>query len=274
MSKPGKIHTTVVDADADVVYATGPDVFTHVRNKSWYDLSDAADPNDVGNTSLTKEDVNDLISRFTDKVDGMTKRAWRRRRVEAHDVRIKFRHEDKRGRLRRRSRRGSGGVVTTSGRRGFGRLPHVHVFDIDAAKDDSVEVLNPRSRNDVTDNAGREDGVYVVDNRKGVIRPNVSLFVPSGRKRRGSRDIENARLRVSYRYGFDPAPETDAGVSVSTAVPGDVRDAVALYTASRLLSTDQYGELTPNGNDDVSVSDAASSFKDEADELIRDYRRP
>ena len=280
MNVSGRIESQVVDADADVVYASPTDVFAHIRNKAYADLSNERDPTAVGETSLTRSQVRDLIGRFTDKIDGQTKRAWRRRRVEAYQVRVKFPGSLKYARRRRRSRRGSGGIVSNTGRRGMGDLPHLHVLPIDSAEGDSVEVLNPRSVNDITDEEGREDGRYVVDNRKGVLRPDVSLFVPAGRRQGGDRDIQNAKVRVSYRYGYDPVPDVeddvggDGGVRVSTAVPGDIRDATALLTAARLVGSDQYGSLTPSGSDDVSVGDAVSSFKAEANDLIDEYRRP
>lgn len=275
MNVSGRIETELIDTD--VVYATGQDVFTHIRNKAWSDLADEPDPNASPgtNTSLTKSEVRDLIARFSDKVDFRTKRAWRRRRVTDYEVRVKFRHQEKRGRLRRRTRRGAGGIVTNAGRRGMGDLPHIHVVGIDAAEGDKVEVLNPREAVDITDKQGRGEGVYVVDERKGIIRPNVSVFVPVGRRRAGSRDIENARLRVSYRFGKDPVPETIDGVQVSTAVPGGIRDAVALLVAARLIGSDQYGELVPtSGGDSPSLAEAVSSWKSEANGTIKDFERP
>jgi len=280
MRTSGKIETQIVDADEDVVYASPTDVFAHIRNKAYSDLTNEHTGGTVGETSLTRTDVRKLLRRFTDKIDNQTKRAWRRRRVEAYEVRIKFDSSLKYAKNRRRSRRGSGGIAMNSGRRGMGDLPHIHVFPIDPAEGDVVEVLNPRSVNDITDAGGREDGRFVVDERKGIIRPDVSLFVPTGRKRRGERDIQFAKLRVSYRYGYDPAPDVedevdgDGGVRVSTAVPGDLRDAVALLVAARLVGSDQYGSLVPSGSDDVSLADAVSSFKAEANDTIDEYRRP
>lgn len=275
MNTSGRIETELIDDD--IVYCTGTDVFTHIRNKAWSDLVEThpTDPAPGEGTSLSQSQVNDLIARFTERVDNQTKRAWRKRRVNDYEVRIKFRQQEKRGRLRRRSRRGAGGFVTNAGRRGFGDLPHIQIFDIDPNEGDKVEILNPRNVNDVTDNEGRDDGQWVVDTRKGVIRPNVSLFVPTGRRRRGARDIDNARVRMTYRYGREPNAQTVDGVQVSTAVPGDIRDAVALLTTARLIGSDQYGELVPDsGGDEPSLSNAVSNLKAEADDLIDEYRRP
>lgn len=282
MAKGSKIQTQLIDDD--VVYATGNDVFTHIRNKRFPDLPDT--PSDVGANEpgvLTKEQVVDLIARFSDDVDNSTKRAWRTRKVEAYEVRVKFSHEQKRSRHRRRRRRsGTGGtarVKTHAGHRAMADLPHNHIRSVSSAEGDAVEVLNPRSVDDVTDSEGREDGAYVVDERKGVIRPEVNLFVPSGAGTARGRDIEDGRIRVTYRFGKEPNPvdEPDliAPYRLSTSVPGDVRDAVALLTAARLIGSDQYGELVPNqSGDEPSLAEAVSTFKSEARSTIDGFTRP
>jgi len=265
--------------DDDVVYATGNDVFTHIRNKRFPDLPDT--PANVGANHpgvLTKEQVVDLIARFSERADKTTKRAWRERRVEDYEARVKFSHQLKRGRHRRRSRRAGLGNTTrrhtSSGRRGMATLVHNDVIDVE-----KVEVLNPRSVDDITNDEGREDGTYIVDKRKGIIRPNVTLFVPVGTAAGRGRDIENARIRVTYTYGADAPPDDTVpdlvgDYKLSTAVPPDVRDAVALMTAARLIGSDQYGELTPNqSGDSPSLSDAASTFRSEAEDTLTEYKR-
>lgn len=282
MAKGSKIQTQLIDDD--VVYATGNDVFTHIRNKRFPDLPDTS--SDVGANEpgvLTKTQVVDLIARFSDDVDNSTKRAWRTRKVESYEVRVKFSHTQKRSRHRRRRRRsGSGGtarVKTHAGHRAMADLPHNHIRTPDPNEGDAVEVLNPRSVDDVTDNEGREDGDYVVDERKGVIRPEVNLFVPAGSGTASGRDIEDGRLRVTYRYGEVPNPVDEPDLSgsyqLSTSVPGDLRDAVALLTAARLVGSDQYGELTPNASGDgPSLAEAVSSWKREARSTIDGFTRP
>lgn len=282
MAKGSKIQTQLIDED--VVYATGNDVFTHIRNKRFPDLPDTAA--DVGANEpgvLTKEQVVDLIHRFSDDVDNSTKRAWRTRKVEGYEVRVKFSHTQKRSRHRRRRRRsGTGGtarVKSHAGHRAMADLPHNHIRSIASAEGDVVEVLNPRSVDDVTDNEGRESGDYVVDERKGVIRPEVNLFVPAGTGTARGRDIEDGRIRVTYRYGEEPNPSTPndlvGSYTLSTSVPGDIRDAVALLTAARLVGSDQYGELTPNqSGDGPSLAEAVSSWKSEARSTIDGFTRP
>lgn len=276
MDTRGYLETELTDVD--VVYATGHDVFTHIRNKRFDDLPATPQDTEVGDGGiLTKKQVVDLIERFSERADNTTKRAWRRRKVVDYTVPVKFSHTQKRGRHRRRARRSSYGgtprVNNRAGRRGMANLPHNHIDEVE-----KVEVLNPRSIDDITADEGRESGSYVVDERKGIIRPNTTLFVPTGRTG-GGHDIENAQIRVTYVYGHDPAPETvddlEGDRKVSTAVPGDVRDAVALLTAARLVGSDQYGELVPNqSGDEPSLAEAVSSWKGEAKSVLREFTRP
>lgn len=272
---PSPSQTDLIDEN--VVYATGNDVFTHIRNKRYPDLDTTVDETDdlATATSLTQKQVADLIARFTERADKTTRRAWRRRKVEDWEVRVKLSHTQKRARHRRRRRTGGGQgrVITNAGYRGMANLPHNWVTEVE-----SVEVLNPRDVQDITDDRGREDGSYIVDERKGVIRPNVNLFVPTGRGTAGGRDIDDARLRVTYTYGSqgdEDAPDLPEPYTLSTTVPGDIRDAVALLTAARLVGSDQYGELTPNqSGDEPSLAEAVSSWRAEAKEVLREYGRP
>ena len=275
MSVSGPSQTELVDDD--VVYATGNDVFTHIRNKRYADLDPDVDAvEDLGMaTALTQKQVADLIARFSDRVDKKTKRAWRRRKVEDWEGPVKFPHTIKRGRHRRRRRRTGGGnrLQTHAGHRGMARLPHNWLTDVD-----EVVALNPRSETDITDDEGREDGTYILEKRKGVIRPNANLFVPTGRQSAGGRDIENARIRVTYTYGNEGSEAVDDlpdDYRLSTTVPPDIRDAVALLTAARLVGSDQYGELVPNqSGDQPSLAEAVSGWRSEALDTLDDYARP
>jgi len=285
MSISGGIDTVAVDSD--VVYATGDDVFAHLRNKRYVDLSDEVDKTrtpadaETKETSVTKGQVVDLIARMTEQVDTHTKRAWRRRRVEQYDARVRFPHHIKRGRHRRRSRRASVGstrrINVSSGLRGTADLPHVDVVAPDSTQGDTVEVLNPRETRDITGQDDREDGLYVVDERKGIIKPQATLYVPTSTSAGRGRDIDDARLRVSYRYGKDASPDAAAVFGdrkLSTVVPGDIRDATALLVVSRLLMSDQYGELVPNGSgDSPNLSQAADSYKQDAYDVLDRYAR-
>lgn len=263
--------------DTDVVYCTGDDVFTHVRNKTYGDLS--------GSTKPTQAQVDRLIYQMSEWADTQTGQAWRIRKVGGYEKRVKLSHKQKNSRHRRRRLRGTGrrenfGISP----RGRVSLKHPHVKTIASAEGDKVEVLNPRSSDDITANEGRESGDFVVDQRSGVLKPDIQLFTAVGTQTHGP-TVENPRVRVTYRYGtpYDTADHSgtpadfafdDSNWSVSSTVPPDVRDAVALKVAARLISGDQYGELVPaTGDDSPSLADAASSWKGEAEGLLKSYKR-
>lgn len=263
--------------DTDVVYCDGDDVFTNVRNKAYGDLSSSTRP--------TQQQVDDLIFRMSEWADSQTGQAWRVRKVTGYETRVKLSHKQKHSRHRRRRLRGVGrrenfGIDP----RGRVDLKRPHVKTIDSAQSDEVIVLNPRSTTDITDDEGRDSGDFVVDKRLGVLKPDIQLFTQVGTRTHGP-TVENPRVRVTFRYGtpYDTADHsgtaadhdfTDANWSVSSTVPGDVRDAVALRVAARLISGDQYGELVPaTGDDSPSLADAASSWKGEARDLLKEYKR-
>jgi hypothetical protein len=217
--------------------------------------------------------------------DTTTGQAWRIRKVTGYEKRVKLSHKQKHSRHRRRRLRGTGrrenfGIDP----RGQTTLKHPHIKTLDAAEGDTLEVLNPRSVDDITANEGRENGDFVVDQRSGVVKPDIQLFTAVGTQTHGP-TIENPRLRITYRYGtpYDVTDHSttaadydfdDADWSVSSTVPGDVRDAVALKVAARLISGDQYGELVPaTGDDSPSLADAASSWGSEAKDLLMNYKR-
>lgn len=262
--------------DDDVVYCTGDDVLTHVRNKRYDDLSDDTKP--------SKKQVDRLIFQFSEWADTFTGQAWRTRRSFEREYRVKFSRKQKSHRHRRRSRRTRGGRVETGvvDARGRVTLKHPFVLPIDPEEGDVVEALRPRSTVDVTEDEGREAGKYVVDYREGILKPNVELFTITTVGRVGDMTTD-PRIRVSYRYGridedAEPDPEeydfADDAWYVSPTVPGDVRDAVALRCAARILSGDQYGESTPSGGENApSLAEAASGWKEEATGLLKPYKR-
>lgn len=261
--------------DDGVVYASPPDVFRHIRNKAYDDLP--ADRSSLSQGGLAQSDVDDLIAQASERADTYTKRAWRTRKVVDIELGIKLSHDQKHARHRRRKVRGHGRRNTAeSSTRGFVDLPHTNIKPIDAAED-KVVILNTRSTNDVTDDEGRDDGSYIVSNRKGILRPDIRLLTPVGTYQNG-RNIEDrtSNVRVSYRYGH-PHDVTDYDTDddgVSDYVPADIRDAVGRLVASRLIGSDQYGQLVPNAGDDTpSLSDAASNLESAAMNTLRDYRR-
>jgi len=269
--------------DDDVVYCSPADVFAHIRNKKYADLP--ADRTALQQGGLTKQDVDDLIFRMSGKVDTFTKRAWRTRKVEGMELDVRFSHKQKHSRHRRRKHRQRTQTGVEPSSRAYVKLPHNHVKDIDDTEGDTVEILNERDVNDVTTDEGRADGSYVLSNRKGVLRPDVRLFTPVSTTVSGQ-DLRDgvAQVRVSYRYGF-PNSVTDyttgaetfgasTTYSVSTEVPGDVRDAVGKLVAARLIGSDQYGNLVPNAGDDTpNLAEAGGRLRSSAEDTIRNYKR-
>jgi|APHM01.1.fsa_nt_gi hypothetical protein len=261
--------------DEDVVYCNERDVFTHIRNKKYADLPDDGSALQTG--GLTKRDVDRLIVRMSGKVDDYTKRAWRTRKVVDVEADVKFSHKQKHARHRRRRNRSRTQYGVEPSARAMVDLPHNHIKPIDPAEGDKVVVLNERSTQDVTNEEGRDEGKYVVSNRKGIVRPDVRLFTPVSTISAGQ-DLRNGSvsLRVSYRYGYpNDVTDYDTGTDgVSDYVPEGVRDATALWVVSRLIAGDQYGEVLPNsGDDSPDLSSAASQFKDEAVGILKNFRR-
>jgi len=217
--------------------------------------------------------------------DTYTGQAWRIRKVSGYQQGVKLSHKQKYARHRRRRMRGAGRRQNFGiNPRGRITLKHPHVKTIASANGDSVEILNPRSTNDITANEGRDTGDFVVDYRAGVLKPDIQLFTAVGTQTHGP-VVEDPTIRITYRYGtpYDVTDHSgtpsdfdfaDTNWSVSSTVPGDVRDAVALRVAMRLVASDQYGELTPNsGDDSPSLADAASSWKTESQTLLTPYKR-
>jgi len=261
--------------DTDVAYCDARDVFAHIRNKKYSDLP--ADETSLQTGGLTQDDVDRLIGRTSGKVDSYTKRAWRTRKVEDVELDIRLSHKQKHARHRRRKHRRHtrSGVEPSS--RAYVNLPHNNVKPIDDAEGDSVVILNERDSTDVTTDKGRDDGSYVVSNRKGVLRPDLRLLTPVSTVSSGQ-DLDNgtAAVRVSYRYGFpNDVTDYDAdGDGISDYVPETVRDATAMWVVSRLISGDQYGEVIPNsGDDSPDLSTAAQDFKEAAKTELQNFRR-
>jgi hypothetical protein len=96
----------------------------------------------------------------------------------------------------------------------------------------------------------------------------------------GWREIETAKVRETKQYGEAPSTTTvddlTRSYTVSETVPGDMRKAVDVFTAARLIGSDQYGELTPSGGggDGPSLSEAVSSWKAEAQDTVDRFARP
>lgn len=253
--------------DTGVAYTDPDDIFgVYIRNMSSGDLTASSTP--------TLSQVDNLIARMSGRVETTTGRAWRDRKVEALEAPVLFDHSQKHARHRRRRLRGSGVRPRLHvDLRGFVDLPHVHVKAIDSAEGDKLEVLAPRDTTDITDNEGRDAGDYVLDTRRGVLRPEVNLFTTGSTRLHGP-VLEDAKVRITYRYG-NTNDTTDAdGDGISDTVPVDVREATAMLVAAKLIETDQYGELLPaNTGDSPDLSEATDRLRTDAGDVLDSYRR-
>lgn len=253
--------------DTGVAYCDAGDIFgVYIRNMSSGDLSSTSTP--------TQTQVDDLIDRMSERVDRSTGRAWRDRKVDALEVPVEFDHVQKHARHRRRRRRGTGGRTQLRVNiRGFVDLPHFHIKALDSGQGDKLEVLEPRNASDITANEGRDTGDFVLDERKGILRPEIDLFTAVGTRIHGP-ILENAKIRITYRYGNTNATTDSDGDGISDTVPPDVRDATAMLVAAKLIETDQYGSLLPaNTGDSPDLSEAADRLRSSADDTLASYRR-
>lgn len=253
---------TLVD---DVRYAQPTDVETYIRNKSF-----------DGSSDPTKTEVERVLDSMTERVDTLTGRAWRTRKVADRELAVKFSHRQRFFSATRRRFPASGGgprgrvFTRTVPQRGVVTLPHPQVRSIDSNAGDKVVVLNETSTTDITANEGRDqDEGWVLDERHGLLHIDIENFLVGPLE--GSGLAHRPQVRVTYRYGTDESSPSTAGLSDS--VPPDIREAVAMLTASKLLSTDQYGDLVVSGPENVpDQNQAAQNLREEAMENIMRYK--
>ena len=240
--------------DTDVWYGEVEEVETWIRNK---DFSTSTD--------VTTEDVESKLRKVSEKIDRLTGRAWRERRMSATrrpSVSAQQRRWYERGRRGRSS--GLGGRSAVRGAVdpwSMANLPTKWVREIDAAEDDEVVVLLPRSENDITEEEGRSEGSYHLDLDPG------RLYVHVGEFRagpiRGGGLVPNPKVRVSYRYGREEIPE-------------DIHEAAEKWVAADLINTDSYGAVLGAGPDNVPdmTTGASELFADARDIINRAAGKP
>ena len=232
--------------DTDVAYADLEDVEDHYKAVTFDNQSDP-----------TGERVQELLYDASERIDNYTNRAWRERRVVDRELRVQLSRVQEQAIERRRNLHR---VLPQTDQWGTVTLPHPKVREWDP-QEDSLEVLLPRSIKDITDNEGREDGDFILDYQKGVLRVHMSLFRRGPLRKRGTGLVERPRVRISYRYGHS-----------DESIPGDIRRATALLVAAQLIDSDQYGTLVPGGDDATDQQAAADRYHDRAWDTIRRYR--
>lgn len=283
------IRTLLVD---EVPYASPADVLTYVRNRDEFKTeANGGDP--------TVEEVHSLLLDRSEFTDNRTNRAWRTRKVENYTTEIKLSHTQKMPRHRRRMRTSSG-----SGRRQLrdpsrqpepfadAQLPHLNVRvtdpnkGLDSADGDSMEVRVGRTRNEITDDPGIEEGSYYIQASRGRVKLDLSEITITGVSAYGRLISDDATLLVTYRYGTDEsnaasnydetANATDTATSTyarTEQTPEDIRRAVAKLVAADLFQTDQYGHILPATGEEESADEAATDLREQAMETLNELRR-
>lgn len=264
------LNSQIVD---DVRYAEVSDVSVYIRNKTFDSNSDP-----------TKTQVQRLIEMATDLADNRMWRAWRTRQVQGLEKEVETSHEQEPDEWRilsgrgatRLSSRGTAALMHAERRRAVLFLPHRQLRDWDTAQD-QLEILKSDSVDDITSKEGRDvDGGYVVNERNGIIRIDLSNFI-EGPLRRGTLE-EPPLVRVTYRYGNDESANDPAngGDGVSDSVPAEVQMAVAKMVAADIIHTDQMGSVITSGPENVpDQSTAAGKLWSGAMNTIEKYaRRP
>lgn len=277
----------------EVPYADPSDVAVYIRNKT-FDAS--SDPTD--------EQVRELLLRASSRIDRITGRAWRTRRVSDIEVTAQRSHSQRRtpvrggrsmhGRARGRGYGVAGGRI---GRRGGGRrrvlavLNHLDVRSIDGSAGDSVVVLHENGETDITANEGRALGDgndFVLDARSGLLHVDLAAFSGEGTTTssgaiglhgRSQPTLAPLLVRLSYRYGTDESAQTAANAETeyaqpSASVPGELRNACAKFVAADLIHTDQYGSMLASGPENTpDQTTAAGKLFAAARDATQAYRR-
>jgi hypothetical protein len=243
--------------DTNTRYAEVVDVEDHVRNQSF-----------DGSSEPTKSRVQSLLDKASEKIDRMTNRAWRVRKVEDSPSRVEFDSAIE-SQFRRNFRRSSKhGLVQNTSYWGKVFLPHMEVQNIDSNQGDKIVVLQPQGTNDITaDGGSRDNSQWYLNNRDGVLEVDVSQFIRGPIGANGSTLVRDARVELTYRYGDDSALTN----SVPDDLPADISEACAKMVASDLMETDTFGEVLPS-TENIDPQDAAERLQTEAEDIIAHYR--
>lgn len=283
------IRTLLVD---EVPYASPADVLTYVRNRDSFET-------DANGGDPSVEEVHSLLLDRSEFADNRTNRAYRTRKVENHTADIKLSHTQKHPQHRRRARTSSG-----SGRRQLRdpsrqpepfadvQLPHLNVRvsepdkGLDPNEGDLFEVRVGRSKNDITDDPGIENGSYYLQESRGRVKVDLGAITITGVSSYGRLISSEANVLVTYRYGTDESTaasgydqtlnEQDASngnYARTETTPEDVRRAVAKLVAADIFQTDQYGNVLPATGEEASPDEAATDLREEAMNTLAEHRR-
>lgn len=250
---------TSVLQDRDIRYATTEDVERYIRNKSF-----------DGSSDPTASEVQSMLDEASERIDRMTGRSWRERKVTGRTFEVAFHHTTESQFARRRRRAGRHGAIRRAAEWGKVFLPHMDVKSLDSAQGDELIVLLPNDEKDITADGPGRDQTWWLDERKGVLEIDAKEFVWG--PIRGEGMVQDPRVQLTYRYG-QTSDDTD-GDNVPDELPPSITEATAKFVAADLIDTDSYGSVVASGPENTpDQSSAASRLREQAQEAIASYRQ-
>lgn len=242
------VNSTLVDEDT--FYGEVSEVEAWIRNKEF-----------STSTDLTTDNVESKLKRASEKIDKLTGRAWRERRLTLNKrVTVSKRQRDwyEKGRKHRSSHgRGRRGLLNPIDPWALVTLPSKYVRELDPGEDDELVVLKPLAEEDITDEEGR-DASWHLEIREGRLYVHVKEF-SVGPLRGGGGMVPKPKVRVSYRYGEDE-------------IPADINEAAERWVAADLINTDSYGSVLGSGPDNTpDMTTGASELFAGTREILNQY---
>lgn len=206
-------------------YGSVAGVETWLRNKDF-----------SATTDVTDTEVEGLLKEVSDEIDKRTGKAWRERTVSNFEKAPTISHEQKNYYKRGRPPTSPSGFMEPIDPWTIVNLPHKYVRTPASGSGDKVEVLLPRSTEDITDNQGRADGEWHMDEEDGILYVDVGAFAVG--PVRGGGIIPKPKVRVTYRYGRN--------YSSGDGVPERVHRCANKWVAADLINTDSMGGVVPS----------------------------
>lgn len=211
--------------DSNTFYGTVDEVEYWIRNKEF-----------SGTTDMTDTEVEDLLLKASDKIDQLTGKAWRERKVSGWEVSPTISHEQKKYYKTAQPRTSPTGFLEPIDPWTLINLQGRFIKSISSGNGDSIEILLPREEVDITADEGRADGEWHLDETQGKLYIDVGNFAVG--PVRGGGIVARPRVRLTYRYGRD-------------SIPDRINEAASKWVAADLINTDSYGAVLGGGPDNV-----------------------
>lgn len=202
-------------------------------------------------TAGVEAKIHQWLAEASESIDNRTNRAWRERRNTDWQARVELNGRQKR---RMKAYTGQRWPLRQQDRRGFVRLPHPDVRQIESIKliyPDSEKTLDP-----ATDIGPDKD--LQVNYKRGIIRPDISLL-SIGSRRHGAYSNPDVRVEVTYTYGRQQ-------------VPYDIERACAFMVASDVAHTDQHSSVVSGGGDEMDMQESVRNWRNQAEQIINEHR--